>query len=669
MKANVLTLFAIISLVSFKTFSQVSFQEQVFTTSKEPTSSTSFVDVNNDGFLDIFTTTGEQGYTNHLFLNNKNGTYSESKNNDFKKDNVNSFSSSWADYDNDGDLDVYIANADYQNEKGEYCLFYKNDGLGNFTKESNILTTDFLNGAYGSSWADYNKDGNVDLYVSCSYGPSILYKNSGNGDFQRIDNLPGVTASGYSSISASWIDFDNDGYMDIYSPARYVNSVLLKNQQNGTFINAGTKLTNPNPYGWSGSLRGASWFDYDKDGNMDVIIPDANNNYLYLMRNTADGNFELTNFLYYTSWSATTIDINNDGWEDIVTINGGLNVFLNNYGSFNSNPDYSLYAEFGQNSPFNITAGDYDNDGKVDLLVGCRFNNLGGYGVNKLFRNTSPNCNNWLQVKTTQLKNNKYAIGAKVYCYYKEYGKTVRNYKQVTSTHAGNYTSSGGDILNFGVGTQQLVDSVVVIWSVGTKTKIENVTANQRIEIFDNDSVTILKSNVFDNKPTIKITPHYIEVGCKKIVTYLSYNIPVDWYDAKTGNFIASQTKLLLEPDSNLTYMIRTLCEYSAPFDILKFQNQSCPTQAPCELDKIFIPNIITPNNDQKNETFEIGLNGVKSKIDLNIINRWGDSVFSSKDYKDNWGGEDLSDGIYYYHLKFTDLQKCEAKGWVEIAR
>ncbi|HEY5534359.1 MAG TPA: FG-GAP-like repeat-containing protein [Ignavibacteria bacterium] len=225
-------------------------------------------DYDNDGFVDLFVCNRNQ--PNFLYHNNGNGTFTKITTGTIVTNNSNSGGCAWCDYDNDGYLDLYVANA------GPAADFlYHNNGNGTFTQITNDpIVNDVLHSS-GGSWGDYNNDGYMDLFVSggvIGSGEDRLFRNNGNGTFTKITSDPIVTYNHWAGGS-SWGDFNNDGYLDMFVGGYDGINLLYSNNGNGTFtrIDTGIIVTDGN------YKEGAGWCDYDNDGNLDLFV--ARNNY------------------------------------------------------------------------------------------------------------------------------------------------------------------------------------------------------------------------------------------------------------------------------------------------------------------------------------------------------------------------------------------------------
>src|SRR3954469_13030540 len=221
--------------------------------------SVNWVDVNGDGFIDCFISNGPRGgQNNSLFLNHNKGNFMAVVSDSIVNDHNPSDGATFADVDNDGDLDAFVVNWYNINN-----LFYLNDGNGNFKKVTAGALVNDRGYSETAAFGDFDKDGYVDLYVTNSEGRknNLLYKNDQKGGFQKITSGELVTDTCYSRC-ANWCDIDNDGDLDLFvTNENKQNENLYRNDGNGNF----TKLTEGSLLNDGGNTTSASWADIDND--------------------------------------------------------------------------------------------------------------------------------------------------------------------------------------------------------------------------------------------------------------------------------------------------------------------------------------------------------------------------------------------------------------------
>ncbi len=226
-------------------------------------------DANNDGFLDLYITNSASSLRNLYFENQKDGTFLQKTNATITLESKPSRSADWVDYDNDGDNDLFVTN-----EGNNKNTLYRNDGNGVFTQiTDNAIVQDFRD-SMGSSWADVDNDGDFDLLVTNNNQPNQLFINDGNGNFtEKTDSE--IAEEITNSFGSVFADFDNDGDLDLfignaYSDTHFKNSISI-NDGNGNFTKDTTSVL-ANQEGWTYS---AAFGDYNNDGWLDLIL--ANN--------------------------------------------------------------------------------------------------------------------------------------------------------------------------------------------------------------------------------------------------------------------------------------------------------------------------------------------------------------------------------------------------------
>lgn len=461
----------------------------------------------------------------------------------------------WGDVEGDGDLDLYLPH------QGENALLWINDGSGRFTNEARRRGV--TNNAIGLSatFADYDNDGDQDLYV-VNDGPNRLYQNDGSGFFTDVAASAGVDDALIGS-SASWGDYDNDGYLDLYvtnyidcassnDPLTYFVDKLYHNEGDGTFSDRTGVLEkdpmNRNDGATVGAGFQAAWFDYDGDTDLDIYLgndfvgrsPDGN----HLWRNDGDGNFTDVSVASRTAFSMNTMgigigdydrdldldialsnieenrllrnngdgtftdvasqarvarpfqrveefsitwglafyDLNLDGWEDLYVAAGPFEnapqpqpneLFANGRnGKFLDLSAPSGAADKGGTSR-GVAFADYDRDGRIDLYV------VNQAGMPRLYRNvTSMHNQHWLEVDPVGNVSNRDGCGARLIV-------TINGKKMLRQVFCGSVSlGSGHDpAVHFGLGSADRVEELVIEWPSGIRQVLRNVNADRFIEV------------------------------------------------------------------------------------------------------------------------------------------------------------------------------------------
>ena len=425
-------------------------------------------DYDNDGYQDLAITQYSDAcpsctYPILLFHNNGDGTFSQVTNNAISQENLNSIGIAWGDYDNDGLLDLFVGTR----LSGNNVLFH-NDGNGNFTKITNSVITSEGGHTTSCSWIDYDRDGWLDLFVANSDVNCYLYHNNGNGTFTKITNGPIVNDLN-PCRGSSWGDFDNDGWSDLFVVTyQGSNDLLYHNNGNGTF----TKITNGpvvNDGMWGTQC---CWGDYDNDGYLDLFVTNQNGpNRLY--HNEGNGTFSISTVLPSQPpggfLGACWGDYDNDGFIDLHMgkVPGTSVLYKNNLGTSFS---YNSSEPMNNESCYDGNWGDFTNNGRLNLFVSYSPNN-------SLYQNVGT-VGNYLICKLHGCQSNKFGIGARIIV-------KAGNLREIREVNDGN---GNGFMLpqHFGLGNNNMIDSLIVLWPYGNterKQVLRNISVNQTITV------------------------------------------------------------------------------------------------------------------------------------------------------------------------------------------
>jgi len=422
-----------------------------------------------------------------------------------------------ADFDNDGNLDVYVTG--YGGN-----VLYRNKGKCQFediTDKAGVRGGGFSTGA---AWADYDRDGNVDLFVSryvhvdmdqlpvpgsaqfCKYkgievqcGPwgmpgesDLLFHNRGDGTFEEVAVKAGVSdPSHYYGLGAVWGDYDNDGWPDLYVANDTTANYLYHNNHNGTFSDTGMLLGAAlSGDGLEQGSMGVDWGDYDHSGRLCIFVTNFAEQGAMLARNLGQEGFDDVSWKAgvgqatypLVGWGTSFFDMDNDGWLDLFvdnghvypqanTIPGGapyeqpLLLYRNNWdGTFEDVSQASGLAGIPPHSRRGAAFGDIFNDGNIDVVV------VDIDGPPLLLKNLNQDGNHRVEFKLVGTKSNRAAIGARV---------TVRAGKLVQFSEVkggGSYLSQNDLRQHFGLGQETKIDSVQIRWPSGRVEALTNIT-------------------------------------------------------------------------------------------------------------------------------------------------------------------------------------------------
>ena len=487
-------------------------------------SGAAFFDADGDGWIDVLLVNGKdwtprgQRTTAALYRNNHNGSFTDITRGSGLDVEMYGIGVAVADFDNDGRDDVYITALE-----GDH-LFH-NEGNGKFKDVT--AASGIRNASFGTSaaWLDYDRDGKVDLFVAnyvqwsekgdlwCSLDGNVksyctpesykgtssrLFHNLGGGRFEDVTNKAGLGDRNSKSLGVTIIDFDNDGWPDIFVSNDTQPNKLYHNNRNGTFGEQG--MSAGVAYGEDGVARGAmgvDWADYDRSGRAHLLVGNFSNQMLGLYHNEGNGLFvdeaPISSVgresLLSLTFGAFFFDYDLDGYPDILTANGHIEEEI---GRVQPKIKYSepplLFHNLGAKKFENVSSavgadftkplvgrgaiyGDFDHDGDLDVLL------TSNNGPTHLYRNDGGNKNKWISIRTIGTKSNRDGIGASV-------AITSASGKQWNVVRSGSSYASQSDLaLVFGLRQDPVVSSIEVKWPSGTTQKFANLATNQFIAI------------------------------------------------------------------------------------------------------------------------------------------------------------------------------------------
>ena len=473
-------------------------------------------DYDNDGWPDIFLVNGTRlegfpagkGATNRLYHNNHDGTFTE------VTAKAGLTATGWGqgvcvgDYDNDGWEDLYIT------YYGKNKLYHNDHGLFTDVAEKSAVAGSGKAWGTGCAFIDYDRDGHLDLVVAnyvdfdlatapapgerptCIWkgvpvmcGPrglagakNILYHNRGDGTFEDATTKARIDRTdGHYAFSVSTLDFDEDGWTDIFIACDSTPSILYRNNHDGTFtdvaVTAGAAF---NEDGREQAGMGSTIGDFDGDGHLDIFKTNFSDDTSTLYRNDGDGTFTdattaagLGLYTQYLGWGTMFLDIDNDGWPDLLLVNGHVypEVDSQHLGSsykeprilFHNNGDGTftdISASAGvaiatSASSRGLAVGDLWNDGRISAVI----NNMNA--APSLLVNQVRNSNHWIAIRTVGTKSNRDGIGARIRV------KTPTRVLVEEVRSGSSYISNNDMRAHFGLGKSDKIEWVEIRWPSG----------------------------------------------------------------------------------------------------------------------------------------------------------------------------------------------------------
>lgn len=492
------------------------------------------LDYNNDGWLDIYFVNGAElpsmkktspQYWNRLFQNKGDGSFTDVTSKAGVSGEGYGMGTAVADYDNDGDPDIFVAGVNRD-------ILFQNQGNGSFRDVTALAGLQAGNPAQGkpwsvaAAWVDYDNDGNLDLFVVnyCKWNTSIdpycgdsrpgfrtycypakyeglpnqLFRNRGDGTFVDVSQASGIAQHTGKGMGVAIADFNEDGFTDIFVANDTVPNFLFRNDGRGGFqevaLETGVAV---NESGAAVSSMGVDFRDYDNDGRPDLIVTALEGETFPVFRNLGNGFFSDETFpsrlgvgtLKRSGWGLGLFDFNNDGFKDLFTVNAHVNDNIELYNEQTYRQANAIFANLGNGTFQDVSSqagadfqarrahrgcafADFNNDGNLDVVT-TALNEPA-----ELFQNESSAQNHWLTLLLVGTRSNRDGIGAKIKL---TASSGAVQFNQATTSVG--YASSSDRRVHFGLAKENVVRSLEIRWPSGTLQVLIDVRADQILTV------------------------------------------------------------------------------------------------------------------------------------------------------------------------------------------
>jgi tetratricopeptide (TPR) repeat protein len=487
------------------------------------------LDYDGDGWQDIYFVNGADlpsmkktspEFWNRLYRNQRDGTFRDVTEAAGVAGQGYSMGVAAADYDNDGDPDLFVAGVNRN-------LLFRNDGKGRFEEVTdNAGLSNRGLWSVAAAWLDTDNDGDLDLFIAnyCKWHPDLdpycgaakegwrtycfpdryeglpnqLFKNNGDGTFADVSASSGIGKHIGKGMGVAVADYDDDGWMDIFVANDTLPNFLFRNTGRGGFeevaLAAGVAV---NDSGRPVSSMGADFRDADNDGLPDLVVSALEGETYPFFRNLGKGFFSDATWqsglgaetVKRSGWSLGLFDFNNDGWKDLFTVNAHVNDNIELYNNQTYRQPNSLFTNLGAGAFRDISreAGaefqikrahrgcafaDFDNDGRMDVVT-TSLNEPA-----ELFRNESSTDHHWLAIRLIGARSNRDGIGSKIKL--TTTGGRVQ-FNQVTSSVG--YASSSDLRVHFGLAKEAKVKEIEIRWPNGVVQRLKDIAADRLLTV------------------------------------------------------------------------------------------------------------------------------------------------------------------------------------------
>jgi enediyne biosynthesis protein E4 len=474
----------------------------------EETETSVWWDYDNDGDLDLTVQVGAPhgpGALQSFYRNEGSWVFTKITTNAIAQSSKRGEGGVAGDVDNDGDLDLFVGSNAWQANEPR-CDLFRNGGNGRFTTVAEGPWRGEVLHTFDPSFADINGDGLLDLFILNYDQPACAYLQTGSGSFVKVTaaHVGSIVGNPGKSYNAAWVDYDNDGDLDLWTE-NYQGLTRLHENNGRGFFTIASSVSFPQSPGGQGV-----WADFDNDGELELFVggdtesgprPNA------LYRRDAEGQFqnvasETGVALTMATWGSAVGDFDNDGWLDIFALHwytgaaspAKTNVLFHNRGDGTfAAIDVGSPNRDGQDYRVTVRWVDANHDGFLDLFMACgTADGSTRYPrVNHLYRNNGPaigNTNHWLKVKLNGQASNRSGIGAKIRVKATISGQEVWQVRELTGN--GMSETCPGLIAHFGLGNATQADIVRVEWPSGNVQELTGVAPDQSLTVTEQVMIT-----------------------------------------------------------------------------------------------------------------------------------------------------------------------------------